>query len=581
LRRLEYLLHLLRFAFSANRLLYLATAATLASLFVELAAMSSLLPLANLAIGQPVDEGYVLMRAFRRLNIEPGVRSFLLCFAWLLALRIVTQFVAEGLSLKLGKKIHAQLSSRSFDEIVHRIPIAELERKSIGYFITLAGDESFRASNLVIMMSQFAGVAALAALYYLAILYFSPAVALAVLAFMALSLLALYSAFRESHALGARQVEQSQSAGSLFLDVLNGLRGVRAFSAERQAVERYRAQIFRYVHTLFLIDFLALTARLVSVLILVVVLLVLVYSGWLLAARHVDVAVLLTSIALLMRFFPVAGQALNLFLRVASDARSGQDITQMIVSTQETAGTRKALGAPVSRIEIQRLAFSYEPGKPVLRDVRLEFVRGCSYTLLGPSGTGKSTVLDLLLAFHAPQSGTIRINGVPLAELSTKDLRRRVLLLGQQLVVFNDTVANNISFGAEVEPSAIERAAQLACIHDTIQTLPQGYATKLSYRGTNLSGGQLQRIGLARALVRQPDVLILDESTSALDPSTRDVVVGNILREFADRIVIFVTHDRSVARCVDVVYDLSILNVVTRECTKSTAAVSGGGRDTA
>jgi ABC-type bacteriocin/lantibiotic exporter with double-glycine peptidase domain len=107
---------------------------------------------------------------------------------------------------------------------------------------------------------------------------------------------------------------------------------------------------------------------------------------------------------------------------------------------------------------------------------------------------------------------------------------------------------------------AIERAARLACIDDAIRQLPQGYDTRLQYRGTNLSGGQIQRIGLARALLRTPDVLILDESTSALDPDTRNAVVGNILKEYVDRIVVFITHDASISNRVDTVIDLAHVN---------------------
>ena len=561
--KIKYLWHLLSFAFRTNPLLYVSGGLALVSAGIELLAMLSLLPLSGLAVGQSVPENSWSMRVLGALGISMNVRSLLLCFSLLLALRLLTQIAAQGLAAFLGRQIHAQLSSRAFRQIVENIPISDIEKKSIGYYITLAGDESFRASSLVIAMAQFVSTAALGLLYYLAILNFSTKLALAVLAFLLISLASLWGAFRESHALGARQVEQSQLSGSIFLDALNGLRGVRAFAAEAHVVGQYWREVYRYTKTLFLIDFVAILGRLVPPLILVLLLSAGVAIGWSFSIAGSHTAVLLTSIAFLLRFFPVLGQALNLFLRIFSDARAGRDVTSAISSaSQPDAGTMLELREPITKIEFRNVCFSHAEDRPTLRNMSASLESGKSYVLLGPSGSGKSTLMDLLLGFYEIESGEILVNGLMHSRILRSNLRKRILLLGQQTVILNDSVANNIRFGMAAESGAVERAARLACIDEVIRALPQGYETQLNYRGTNLSGGQIQRIGIARALLRDPDVLILDESTSALDPQTRDAVIDNILTLFADRIVVFVTHDHTVADRVSQVIRLDRVNDV-------------------
>lgn len=557
MRELRYLSALLAFAFKANPLLYLGLMLSLLSAGIEVLALTTLLPLSELVIGQPGSEHTLIARLLAAIGVPITFSSLLLFFSVLLGIRVATQLTGQGLTSWLGRRIHAQISSRAFTQIITSLSIREIEKRSIGYYITLAGDESFRASSLVMAIVQFASVAVLGALYYAAICRYSPVLGVAVVVFLGASLLSLYGAFRKSHQLGSLQIEQSQAAGTIFLDALNGLRGVRAFGAEQKAVETYSREIHRYARTLFIVDFISHLAKLVPAFILVVFLVAGVSSGWIVQSPDLNKAVLFTSIVLLMRFFPVAGQGLNLFLRIFSDARAGKDVIAamggMARARESASGNVK--GA-IETIRFKDVCFSHVPGQPVLKKLNIELRRGKSYALSGPSGTGKSTALDVLLRFHEPDSGEILINGIRHDALPIGQLRSRILLVGQQLITFNDTVSNNIRFGAQAPDDMVERAARLALIHDVIMEMPQGYNTRLNYRGTNLSGGQLQRIGIARALLRNPDVLILDESTSALDPETGHEVVGNILAAYANRIVVFVTHDESILKRVSTVVRL-------------------------
>jgi ABC-type bacteriocin/lantibiotic exporter with double-glycine peptidase domain len=567
-----YLRALFGFAFRNNPLLSVSLALSVVSVFLELLAMASLMPLASIVAGGSAPDDTIVVKLLVLMGIQPIGEAILLFFLVVFASRILTQLIGQTLTIYLGRRMMLHLTSQAFSALIFDVPVKALEQKSIGYFISLAGDEASRASNLIVIVTQFLATGLLAVLYFAAIVSYSVVVAIAVLVFLALTFLALFESFRVSHRLGVRQVEQSQAAGSLFLDALNGLRSVRSFSAEEYVTRSYYDQMRAYVRTLAIIDAVSLFARLGPALFLL--LSVAVLSSWP-AARasfSLDLPFLVTMVILLMRFFPIVGQGLNLALRVIADARAGRDVTQIIGDYRGGSRAPAVRSDVVERIEANDVCFSHVDGKSVLQDLNISLPKGQSYAIVGRSGSGKSTFFDLLLGFYAPDKGRILVNGVDLAELGAFKLRQRILLVSQDAAIFNDTVAGNLKLGMSVTQQEIERACAIACIHDFILNLPEGYETLLQYRGSNLSGGQKQRIGIARAVLRRPDVLLLDESTSALDSETREQVVSNLREEFKDRIIVFVSHDDFVASQVDHVFDMAEIS----SADKSGLAVSTG-----
>ncbi|MBP5527770.1 MAG: ABC transporter ATP-binding protein [Bacteroidales bacterium] len=169
-------------------------------------------------------------------------------------------------------------------------------------------------------------------------------------------------------------------------------------------------------------------------------------------------------------------------------------------------------------VELRDVSFAYTAGVPVLSHVSLRVPRGQTLALVGASGSGKSTIADLICRFYDVTEGEILFGGVPVNQISLGDLRSRIGVVAQDTLLFNDSVSANIAFGkAGATQEQIEAAARAAQAHEFIMALPQGYATNLGEGGSLLSGGQRQRISIARALLREPDLLILDEATSALD----------------------------------------------------------------
>ncbi|MGN6285697.1 MAG: ABC transporter ATP-binding protein [Afipia sp.] len=563
MNHLAYLRALFTFAFRNNRLLYVAVILSVFSVFIEIFAMATLMPLASAAAGNPLPIDTFSSHIMQVMGVVYDGRSLLFLFLGLFFVRVLTQLASQTLTIYLGKRILLQLTTRAFSALIRNIPVKELESKSLGHYVSLAGDEASRSSNLIVFVSQLVSTGLLGSLYFLAVWRYSTYVGIGVVIFLTITFATLFESFRASHRLGIRQIEQSQAATSFFVDSVNGLRSVRSFSAEGYVTESYYRQIFQYMRTLAFIDVISLGGRLGPVLFLLASVAVLALFNGSRDFLSLDLPFIVTIVILLMRFFPIAGQALNMALRVVSDARAGRDVTSVI----DTYGVLPPAVLPasrivsrVTRIEAADLGFSHVNGKPVLRGFSALLKSGHSYAFIGPSGSGKSTFLDLVLGFYSPDSGRLLLDGVDFRNIAVSELRRKILLVAQDTAVFNDTVANNLKLGSDFSQYDLDRACRIACIDDMIAGLEGGYDTLLSYRGSNLSGGQKQRIGIARAVLRQPDVLLLDESTSALDVETRERVVSNLLEEFKDRIILFVTHDAFVASQVDEVFDMSMLN---------------------
>jgi len=202
-------------------------------------------------------------------------------------------------------------------------------------------------------------------------------------------------------------------------------------------------------------------------------------------------------------------------------------------------------------VSFDKVTFAYGE-RPVLHDFSLKVSRGFRLGVAGESGSGKTTIVNLLFRFYDPTSGAIRIDGVDLREASLHDLRNQMALVSQDVTIFDQTVAENIACG---KPGAtrheIEAAAQSAFAHDFIVGLPQGYDTRVGERGVTLSGGQKQRLAIARAFVRNAPILVLDEATAALDSKAEGVVQAAIDRLAANRTVICVAHRLSTLQGMD------------------------------
>jgi subfamily B ATP-binding cassette protein MsbA len=203
-------------------------------------------------------------------------------------------------------------------------------------------------------------------------------------------------------------------------------------------------------------------------------------------------------------------------------------------------------------IALDHVTFGYDPGVPVLHDISLTVRKGEIVALVGPSGSGKTTLLELIPRFHDPERGTVRLDGVPLPELSRASLRALIAVVSQDTIILHDSVRANIAYGrSQATDEEVKAAAVAANAHEFITGLPDGYQTVLGERGTRLSGGQRQRIAIARALLRDAPILILDEATSALDTEAERLVQEAVDRLVRDRTVLVIAHRLATVRDAD------------------------------
>jgi ABC-type bacteriocin/lantibiotic exporter with double-glycine peptidase domain len=264
---------------------------------------------------------------------------------------------------------------------------------------------------------------------------------------------------------------------------------------------------------------------------------------------------------MILRLLPLSAQALDLAQRLIADLKVAETVTELLdaVNTAHVAETARlpALHGKIQRIDFENVSFRYSQDTPViLSGFSATFEAGKSYAISGPSGSGKSTIVDLLLKFFEPESGVVKVNSIDIAGIAGDSLRRHVVLAEQATRVFYHTIQQNILFGREASPSDVTRALHLVGLEEFLVSLPEGQQTLLKYQGSNISGGQRQRVGLARALLLSADVLVMDESTSALDQETRDRVLANVLPVYRDGIVIFIAHDPAILERVDEVIHL-------------------------
>jgi len=239
------------------------------------------------------------------------------------------------------------------------------------------------------------------------------------------------------------------------------------------------------------------------------------------------------------------------------------DVLDQPESERDRPGEREARFA--REIRYEGVSFAYGTGPKVLDRVSLTIPKGHVVAIVGPSGAGKTTLADLLPRFHDPTEGRLLIDDVPATELTRSSLRQLLGVVGQETTLLNDTVHANIAFGSSGATRVrVEQAAAAANADEFIRQLPQQYDTLLGERGTRLSGGQRQRIAIARALLRDPPILILDEATSALDPVSERLVQEAIERLVHDRTVLVIAHRLSTVRHADEIIVLNEGQVLER-----------------
>ena len=355
----------------------------------------------------------------------------------------------------------------------------------------------------------------------------------------------------------AGEVQQHLSGLISLLDETFGaMRVVKAFRAEKVMDARFQEGNDRYRNSLLKMVFRQeLTSPVSESLGVLVVTGILLYGGSLVISGDGELSAS-TFIAFIATFSQVMRPAkaiADAFSGIQRGVASADRIIEILdtkseIQVEEPVHSLKEFQ---NKISFEEVGFAYVKGRSVLKSVSFDIPKGKTIALVGASGGGKSTLADLLPRFYDPSSGQICLDGIPLKHIPLDDLRALMGIVTQESVLFNDTIFNNIAFGTEASLEAVIEAAKIANAHEFIESSSEGYQTVIGDRGSKLSGGQRQRISIARAVLKNPPILILDEATSALDNESEKLVqaaLGNLMKH---RTVLVIAHRLSTIQHAD------------------------------
>ncbi|MEM9534698.1 MAG: heterocyst formation ABC transporter subunit HepA [Cyanobacteria bacterium P01_E01_bin.45] len=491
------------------------------------------------------------------------VTFLLLLVSWMQSASLYLGLLFSGyaryrLVARLRKSIFRRLKSLKFYFFVN-------ERSS--NLLNTVTTELQKVENLFNIYSIFM-IAALQALAFVAAM-FAISWKISIFAFMLLSLLiGLVSLIRgrtrkASYALP--KANEAVTAG--FVEFINGIRTVHSYATYEHEQEKVHRGIDASERASREIAKLTALTKPISQALGSTAMVIVVAVAYVILSSNdsSQAAILITYLFALIRALPFVYQCLNNLSKISAERGSLDRITNLIDPSNKPLFENGELDFPGLQrsVDLVDISFSYVPGNPILNRIDLSFEKGKTTALVGSSGAGKSTIIDLLLRLIEPTDGKVLVDGIDLSQLDIESFRKKMAIVSQDTFIFNASVRDNIAYGlSDVDDSAIVEAARQANALDFIREMPEGMDTQLGDRGVRLSGGQRQRISIARALVRNPDILVLDEATSALDSVTEQLIQASLEKLVKGRTVIVIAHRLSTIYDADKVVVLDTGRVV-------------------
>ena len=525
--------------------------------------------------------GWMLNPVVKRVFIQKRVDSLLLITGVIVGLgvlRALAQYGQARLVNTIGHGMVGAMQVRLFSRLV-RADLAQLRAQHSGAYVSSvlydAGLIREAATQGVVNYTR-EGLTVLFAVGAMAFQDPYLTVLVCVAGPLASGVMRRFAKRTRKAAAGA--MSETSALSTAVMESLDGVKLVKIDNREDSETERVAAVVARRERHVIKGAVARAAAPVATELISVAVTAaVIFYAGWRATSEKLTLGQLTAFLVLLT----MAAQSLRQVANLQAVFAEGVAAARRLFAALDVAPeVTDAPGAPPlapgpATVRFEGVGFGYAPGTPALVDVSLQAARGETVALVGPSGGGKSTILNLIPRFYDVTAGAVTIDGQDVREVALPSLRERIALVTQEPFLFDDTVRANIAHARpDASPAEVEAAARQAAAHEFVAALPQGYDTPVGEGGARLSGGQRQRIAIARAFLKDAPILLLDEATSALDTGSEQLVQEALRRLTAGRTTLMIAHRLSTVRDADRIYVIEAGRVVE---TGTHAALVGAG----
>ena len=495
-----------------------------------------------------IDRGFSTPDALTSLGDAHVNRVFITLFAVALVLALATSVRFYCVSW-LGDRITADLRKGVFSQVLRQDPV---------FFETLrTGEVQSRLSSDTTLIQSLIGSSISLGLRnallfigaLLLMIWSSPTLASIIVGLLIAVVVPILVVGRRVRRLSRDSQDKLADTGALANETLNAMQTVQSYVREDRESERYSEAADNAFETALRRN---LNRSYLTALAITLVFGSIVFVLWLGAQAVMDGRMTPGLLTQFMLYAAIVGGSTGALAGVIGDVQRAAGATERLLELMDARATIVSGNQPLgvsgkdgASVSLKEVCFNY-PSRPETRAldaVSLDLAPGTTVALVGPSGAGKTTVLQLMLRFYDPQSGIITLNNTPISELSLDDLRQSIGLVSQESVVFSENVSNNIRYGnLDATDNEVRQAAEDAQALEFIERLPNGFDTYLGERGVRLSGGQRQRLSIARALLKNPPLLLLDEATSALDAESESKVQKALDRAMSGRTTLVIAH---------------------------------------
>ena len=466
------------------------------------------------------------------------------------ALRYLEQMSGHYIAFKLL----ALLRDKVFSSL-RRLAFVKLQDKQAGQLVSLVTNdiellEVFYAHTIAPIMIAFFTSAILLLVFGHLSGWF---VLVALAAYLTVGLILPIITTKLAREDGRRYRELVGEMNDFFLDSVRGMKEIQLFGYAKQRLDEIQQRSQKIDTAFERIKDQEAKVRVYTEVAVSAFNIIILFTGLILfSLDKIDFSAFLIGVILLMSSYGPVIALSNLSSNLLQTLASGERVLSLLAEEPELKDVESAVDLKdVSRIDVENVSFAYGE-EQILSDVSLSVKKGEILGIHGRSGSGKSTLLKLLMRFYDPKSGSIKINGEILPNINTRSLRDNMAYITQQTYIFNETIEENIRLARrDATLEEIMEAAKKASIHDFILSLPEGYQTKMTELGGNLSDGEKQRIGIARAFLHNAPIILLDEPTSNLDSLNEAMILKSLLNVKAEKLIILVSHRQSTMAICD------------------------------